>query len=47
MQVAPTSAAACRRLVGRTADSPLYNEELPPEDLTAALFRIRAGIVSS
>jgi hypothetical protein len=42
--VAPTSAATCRRLLGRAAESPLYNEDLPAEDLTAALFRIRAGM---
>ncbi|MGD0456063.1 MAG: hypothetical protein ABSB69_20960 [Solirubrobacteraceae bacterium] len=45
--IAPTSAAACRRLLGRAAESPLYNEDLPPEDLTAALYRIKAGITSS
>jgi hypothetical protein len=45
-RVAPTSVATCRRLIGRTAESPLYNEDLPAEDLTAALFRIRAGITA-
>lgn len=44
IQVLPTSIATCRRLLGRTTESPLYNEDLPPEDLTAALYRIRSGI---
>lgn len=45
-RIAPTSLATCRRLIGRTAESPLYNEDLPAEDLTATLFRIRAGITA-
>lgn len=43
-QVHPASAMACRRLLTRPVQSPLYNPNLPEEDLTAALLRIRAGI---
>lgn len=46
-RVSPTSAATCRRLLGRAAESPLYNEDLPFEDLTAALYRIRDGITQA
>jgi hypothetical protein len=42
--VAPESAVACRRLLTRMAESPLYNPGLPLEDLHLALHRIRAGI---
>ena len=42
--VPPPIAVACRRLVTRPVRSPLYNPNLPEEDLTALLLRIRAGI---
>jgi hypothetical protein len=42
--VAPESAVACRRLLTRMTESPLYNPGLPLEDLHLALHRIRAGI---
>jgi hypothetical protein len=42
--VSPVSAVACKRLLTRMVESPLYNYKLPPENLRAALFRIRAGI---
>jgi hypothetical protein len=42
--VAPESAVACRRLLTRMTESPLYNPGLPLEDLHVALHRIRAGI---
>lgn len=43
-QVDPATAVACRRLLTRPVESPLYNPNLPEEDLTALLIRIRAGI---
>ena len=43
-EVHPASAMACRRLLTRPVQSPLYNPNLPEEDLTAVLLRIRAGI---
>jgi hypothetical protein len=45
-RVAPASAVACRRLLTRPVQSPLYNPNLPEEDLTALLLRIRAGILT-
>ncbi len=42
--VHPASAMACRWLLTRPVQSPLYNPNLPEEDLTAILLRIRAGI---
>jgi hypothetical protein len=45
-QVPPTIAVECRRLVTRPVQSPLYNPNLPEEDLTALLLRIRAGITA-
>ncbi len=42
--VHPASAMACRWLLTRPVQSPLYNPHLPEEDLTAVLLRIRAGI---
>jgi hypothetical protein len=44
--VSPHSAVECTRLLTRTVESPLYNPQLPPENLRAAIFRIRAGISS-
>lgn len=43
-RVQPESAAACRRLLTRAVESPLYNPRLTTEDLRLALERIRAGI---
>ncbi|MFL5865179.1 MAG: hypothetical protein ACJ780_31175 [Solirubrobacteraceae bacterium] len=43
-QVEPALAVACRRLLTRPVESPLYNPNLPEEDLRALLLRIRAGI---
>lgn len=43
-QVQPPMAVACRRLITRPVESPLYNPNLPEEDLRALLLRIRAGI---
>jgi hypothetical protein len=40
----PAMAVACRRLLTRPVESPLYNPNLPEEDLRALLLRIRAGI---
>jgi hypothetical protein len=45
-RVEPATAVACRRLVTRPVESPLYNPNLPEEDLRALLLRIRAGITS-
>lgn len=45
--VSPVSAVECKRLLTRSVQSPLYNDELPPENLWAAIFRIRAGINSA
>jgi hypothetical protein len=42
--VTATSAVACRRLLTHPVESPLYNPDLPFEDLHSALRRIRAGI---
>ncbi len=43
-RVEPAIAVACRRLITRPVESPLYNPNLPEEDLRALLLRIRAGI---
>jgi hypothetical protein len=43
-QLGAPEAVACRRLLTRCADSPLYNPRIPAEDLGAALRRIAAGI---
>jgi Zn-dependent alcohol dehydrogenase len=43
-RVQPPIAVACRRLITRPVESPLYNPNLPEEDLQALLLRIRAGI---
>jgi hypothetical protein len=42
--VSPQSAVECRRMLTRMVESPLYNYRLPPENLRATIFRIRAGI---
>jgi hypothetical protein len=46
-RVEPAIAVACRRLITRPVESPLYNPNLPEEDLRAVLSRIRAGISSA
>jgi hypothetical protein len=46
-RMSPPSAVECARLLTRTVDSPLYNHSVPPENLKAAIFRIRAGITSA
>jgi hypothetical protein len=43
-RIEPATAVACRRLVTRPVQSPLYNPNLPEEDLTALLLRLRGGI---
>lgn len=47
VRIAPPQAVACRRLLTRCAESPLYNEHVPAEDLGAALRRISAGVSAS
>jgi hypothetical protein len=42
--VSPVSAVECQQLLTHSVRSPLYNYELPPENLRAAIYRIRAGI---
>ncbi|MFN8162551.1 MAG: hypothetical protein U0R26_01730 [Solirubrobacterales bacterium] len=44
VSVTPVSAVECKRLLTRMVESPLYNYRLPPENLRASLYRIRAGI---
>jgi hypothetical protein len=44
--VEPATAVACRRLLTRPVESPLYNPNLPEEDLRALLIRLGAGITS-
>ena len=44
LSVSPQGAVECRRLLTRGVESPLYNQEVPEEDLRAALLRIRAAI---
>jgi hypothetical protein len=46
-RVPPAIAVACRRLLTRPVQSPLYNPNLPEEDLIAVLRRILAGIVKA
>jgi hypothetical protein len=43
-RVDPAMAVACRRLLTQPVESPLYNPNLPEEDLGALLLRIEAGI---
>jgi hypothetical protein len=45
--VQPATAVACRRLVTHPVQSPLYNPNLPEEDLAALLLRIRSGITQA
>ncbi len=42
--IPPEAAVECRRLLTRSVESPLYNQEVPEEDLRATIFRIRDGI---
>jgi hypothetical protein len=46
-RIEPATAVACRRLLTRPVESPLYNPNLPEEDLRAALIRIGAGITDA
>ncbi len=43
-RVRPSSAAACRRFLTHAAESPLYNYDVPAEELPAIIERIRSGI---
>jgi hypothetical protein len=43
-QIRPSSAAACLRLLTHASESPLYNPDVPAEELPAAIRRIRLGI---
>jgi hypothetical protein len=43
-RVDPPMAVACRRLITRPVESPLYNPNLSEDDLRALLLRIHAGI---
>jgi hypothetical protein len=45
-RVRPSSAVACRRLLTHAADSPLYNYDVPAEELGATIERIRWGITA-
>jgi hypothetical protein len=42
--VLPASAAACLRLLTHATESPLYNPDVPAEELPAMIQRIRHGI---
>jgi hypothetical protein len=42
--VMPASAVACHRLLTHAAESPLYNPDLPADELPAAIDRICRGI---
>jgi len=44
VSIRPASAVACRRLLTRGAESPLYNPRIPSSELAAVLLRIRHGI---
>jgi hypothetical protein len=43
-RVLPASAAACRHLLTEAVESPLYNPDIPAEELPATIQRIRRGI---
>ena len=42
--IEPATVVACRRLLTRPVESPLYNPNLTDEDLQALLLRLRGGI---
>jgi hypothetical protein len=44
VDIRPQQLVACRRLLTRAVQSPLYNPNMPDQDLGAALTRIRSGI---
>jgi hypothetical protein len=44
VHVDPAVVVACRRLLTRPVESPLYNDNLPEEDLRAVLMRLSAAI---
>jgi hypothetical protein len=43
----PVSAVACLRLLGDVAESPLLNPQLPPDELSWRVRRIRSGFAPS
>jgi hypothetical protein len=44
VRVRPASVVACHRLLTHAAESPLYNPDVPADELPAAIERIRRGI---
>jgi hypothetical protein len=42
--VRPASVVACHRLLTHAAESPLYNPDVPADELPAAIERIRRGL---
>ncbi len=44
VRVQPSSAVMCQRLLTHAVESPLYNPRVPPDELRAAIQRIRCGI---
>jgi hypothetical protein len=44
VNVGPVAMALCRRLLSHAVESPLYNPEVPAEELIATIQRIRRGI---
>ena len=43
----PTIVACCRRLLVRAAESPLYNERIPIEELHTVVLHIRLGLAAA
>jgi hypothetical protein len=43
LELDPWCAVRCEQLVTSVADSPLYNEALPAEDLLARINQVRSG----
>ena len=39
----PPSSVACRRLLTHAIETPLYNPDIPPDDVVVAIRRIRGG----
>jgi hypothetical protein len=46
LRIRPVSAAACLHLLTHGPDSPLYNPDIPAEELSTRIERIRMGITS-
>ena len=46
LRIRPASAAACLHLLTHGPESPLYNPDIPAEELLATIERIRIGITS-